>query len=399
MSSQLSHHVRRVCLVLVVTVLVPLGAGAQTIIDARRIEFTPSSDHSSLDVDGTAIVTSYSLQLFAAGGTTALQTVNLGKPALDTDGMVRADFVSLLPSPLTAGTLYEVMVSAVGPGGTGDSTRSNTFSFSVVGCTPTISPGSQSVAAAGGTGSSAVTAAAGCTWSSVSNATWISVTAGATGTASGSVGFSVAANTATTSRTGTLSIAGSTFTVTQAGACSYAISPNSLSPAAAGGTGSSTVTTTTGCAWTSVSNATWITVNSGASVTGSGSTGFTVAANTSTSSRTGTLTIAGKTFTVNQAGSCSYTVTPTTISAGAAGGTASLTVTTQAGCTWSSSTPVTWVALTASGTGSGTASYTVAANAGSTGRSATLTVAGKSVSLTQTASTKPQAPTNLRIVK
>jgi hypothetical protein len=52
----------------------------------------------------------------------------------------------------------------------------------------------------------------------VSNATFITVTAGASGTGSGTVSYSVAANTATTSRTGTLTIAGQTFTVTQAGA-------------------------------------------------------------------------------------------------------------------------------------------------------------------------------------
>ena len=142
MSSRLFHHVRQGCLVLLVTVCLPLSAGAQTILDARRVEFTPSTDHNAVDVDGAAIVTNYSLQLFAAGGATALQTVSLGKPAPDTDGMIRVDFVSLLPSPLTVGVSYEVMVSAVGPGGSGDSARSNAFSLTAIGCTPSISPGS-----------------------------------------------------------------------------------------------------------------------------------------------------------------------------------------------------------------------------------------------------------------
>jgi hypothetical protein len=85
MSSGLSH-LRRACLVVVIALSWPLAAAAQTAVDARRVEFTPSSDHSAVDVDGHGDRANYSLQLFAAGGTTALQTVNLGKPALDTDG-------------------------------------------------------------------------------------------------------------------------------------------------------------------------------------------------------------------------------------------------------------------------------------------------------------------------
>jgi hypothetical protein len=54
-----------------------------------------------------------------------------------------------------------------------------------------------------------------------------------------------------------------------------------------------------GCAWTAQSNASWITVTSGASGTGSGSVAFSVARNDD-NDRTGTLTIAGQTFTVQQ---------------------------------------------------------------------------------------------------
>ena len=74
----------------------------------------------------------------------------------------------------------------------------------------------------------------------------------------------------------------------------------------AGGSHSAAVTTTSGCAWTGVSNATWITVTSGGSGTGNGTVAYSVAANTSTSPRTGTLTIAGQTLTVTQSGICSF---------------------------------------------------------------------------------------------
>ncbi len=86
------------------------------------------------------------------------------------------------------------------------------------------------------------------------------------------------------------------------GACTFSISPTSSSQPAAGGTGTVTVTAGTGCAWTAVSNATFITITSGASGSGNGSVAYSVAANGGSTSRSGTMTIAGSTFTVTQAG-------------------------------------------------------------------------------------------------
>ncbi len=86
------------------------------------------------------------------------------------------------------------------------------------------------------------------------------------------------------------------------GTCSYSISPTSASYAAGGGTGSVTVTAGAGCTWTAVSNASFITITGGSSGSGNGTVSYSVAANAGTTSRTGTLTIAGQTFTVTQAG-------------------------------------------------------------------------------------------------
>jgi Zn-dependent metalloprotease len=86
------------------------------------------------------------------------------------------------------------------------------------------------------------------------------------------------------------------------GTCTFSISPTSASSPAAGGSGTVTVTAGAGCNWTAVSNAGFIAITSGASGSGSGSVTYNVGANTGTTSRTGTLTIAGQTFTVTQAG-------------------------------------------------------------------------------------------------
>ena len=86
------------------------------------------------------------------------------------------------------------------------------------------------------------------------------------------------------------------------GTCTFSINPTSANFAAGGGSASVSVTAGAGCAWTAVSNATFITITSGSSGSGNGTVNYSVASNGGTSSRTGTMTIAGLTFTVTQAG-------------------------------------------------------------------------------------------------
>jgi C1A family cysteine protease len=87
------------------------------------------------------------------------------------------------------------------------------------GCTYSISPTSQSFPAAGGSGTMNVTADNNCSWTAVSNASWITITSGSSGTGNGSVQYSVAPNIKKKSRTrtGTITVAGQLFTVTQSG--------------------------------------------------------------------------------------------------------------------------------------------------------------------------------------
>jgi guanylate kinase len=61
------------------------------------------------------------------------------------------------------------------------------------------------------------------------------------------------------------------------------------------------VQTSNNCSWTATSNVTWIIVVSGASGTGNGTVIYQVQANTTGQARTGSLSIAGQMFIVNQA--------------------------------------------------------------------------------------------------
>ena len=91
---------------------------------------------------------------------------------------------------------------------------------------------------------------------------------------------------------------------TYAAACTYALDPTSKSTTAAGGSATVSVTAGADCTWTAVSNNTdWLHVTfEGWTASGNGTVGYTFDTNTG-AARTGTMTIAGQTFTVIQAAS------------------------------------------------------------------------------------------------
>jgi len=252
-------------------------------------------------------------------------------------------------------------------------------------CSYAINPLNTSMGAGAGAGPPvSVTAAAGCAWTASSNASWITIGSGSTGSGNGTVAFAVAAN-AGPARSGTMTIAGQTLTVNQAAGCSYAINPANAAVAATGGPGPAVaVTAPAGCAWTAASNAAWITVTSGSNDSGNGTVQFKTDPNAG-AARSGTLTIAGQTFTVNQAVSCSYAINPATVTlAAAAANGPVVTVTATAGCSWTAKSDDPWIEVTsaASGTGNGTVTFKVSANGGKQ-RTGTLTIAGSTFTVTQ----------------
>ena len=252
------------------------------------------------------------------------------------------------------------------------------------GCSFSISPTSGNAAAGGGTGSVAVSAGGGCSWTAGSNASWLTVTSGGSGSGNGTVQYSAAANSGG-ARSGTLTIAGQTFTVNQASTCSISISPTSANVPDDGIKNASvTVTAPGGCAWTAVSNVPWIDITSAGSDTGNGNVRYTVDATTGPA-RSGTLTIGGHTFTVNQASGCTYQVSPTTFNnVPALGATRNVTVTTAAGCTWTTTPHVSWITVTSGASGNGNGTVTLAIGANLIGsRSGTATVAGQTVTVNQ----------------
>jgi hypothetical protein len=83
--------------------------------------------------------------------------------------------------------------------------------------------------------------------------------------------------------------------------CAYSIASNSEHFNSGTGGDDISVTASNGCAWSVVNNSNFIDVTAGTSGTGNGTVSFTVPADPGVG-RTGTLTIAGKTFTITQDG-------------------------------------------------------------------------------------------------
>lgn len=82
--------------------------------------------------------------------------------------------------------------------------------------------------------------------------------------------------------------------------CSSTITPTSQSFGPAGGTGSITVTSASWCAWRASNGVTWVTITDWGAGTGTDTVSYRVLPNSSWSSRTAALTVAGRTFTINQ---------------------------------------------------------------------------------------------------
>jgi hypothetical protein len=191
-------------------------------------------------------------------------------------------------------------------------------------------------------------------------------------------------------RAGTVTIGGQVFTVTQASAlpapgCSYTINPTSKTIGRDGAHDQKIdVNTQSGCAWTAVSNAAWVTITQGLVDVGDGEVKYDVAANTG-AARQAALAVAGKTFTVNQdQAPCSYTINPTTQTFTSSSGTGTVAVTAPAHCSWTAVSDDPWIVVTAgaNGTGNGTVAYSVAANSGGS-RKGTIKIAGRTFTVQQ----------------
>lgn len=168
--------------------------------------------------------------------------------------------------------------------------------------------------------------------------------------------------------------------------CVESVAPTQQTFGINGGAGSVSVTAAPTCAWTAISNVSWITITSGSSGTGSGVASYAVAANPTGNIRNGIITIQGKPINISQEGiNCNYALAPQSQSFPGFGGAGNVTVTAPTGCNWAAARNASWITIASGGTGdgNGTFTYTVAANLGSTPRNGRITVGGQALDISQ----------------
>ncbi len=152
-----------------------------------------------------------------------------------------------------------------------------------------------------------------CQWtSSTTVPSWVSITAGSSGTGTGTINYTVSSNASSSfTRGGAINVNVSTisaqaaFNITEAGAtCSYSLQPSTQSFGPNGGPGAVSVVTQIGCPWAaSNSNLPWAPLTPPATGTGPGTLNYTVQSNSSGTQRGGTFTIAGLPYVISQSSS------------------------------------------------------------------------------------------------
>jgi len=170
-------------------------------------------------------------------------------------------------------------------------------------------------------------------------------------------------------------------------ACAYAVEPTALTFGASGGTSPVAITTLAGCPWTTQTGSSWLSIAGAAVGTGPASVAVNAAPNTATTPRTGTVTIATRIVTVEQAGGtpCSYAIDPTSATVSALGGTGTVAVSAPAHCPWTASSDRAWLRITAGASASGDAVVMYAAdpNPDPAARNGQLTIAGLPFTVSQ----------------
>ena len=243
---------------------------------------------------------------------------------------------------VTSGVQYTYSVAAIDKAGN----VSQKISDSVSACSISLQPVS-TITGSGATSGSFFVNASGCSWSASvpTESSWIQLQGPASGNGSATINYFVTANPGLTDRVGTIQVQNRTYTITQlAGSCTYSLNPASFTHGNAGGLATFNVSASSACNWTATTTDGWI--HTSTSGSGDGTVAYIVDSNNGPA-RSGTVSVAGQSFTVNQDGAaCTYVLNPTSISSGSASFLGSFTVTTPGGCGWLPEVTNSWIHTT-----------------------------------------------------
>jgi hypothetical protein len=151
-----------------------------------------------------------------------------------------------------------------------------------------------------------------------------------------------------------------------------------------GGSGALRIGAGRDCTWSVSADASWIAFTGPRTGQGDAVVGYTVSENPVPSARSASLSVDSMRLPLSQAAApCTFTVSPSDLSAGAEGGTLSVAVSTLAGCRWTAVSQVSWIVLSrADGDAGATIALAIAANGGGA-REGAVTIGGRTVTVRQ----------------
>jgi len=187
-------------------------------------------------------------------------------------------------------------------------TRTFTVNQEAVPSSLTISPSSRDHTSAA-VSAQEIDVSANVSWAVAESLTWVTITGGATGSGNDTVTYSVAQNSETIERFGIITVTGGgltrSFTVNQEAApSSLTISPSSRDHTSAA-VSAQEIDISANVSWAVTESLGWVTITGGATGSGNDTVTYSVAQNSETIERSGTIMVSGggitRNFTVSQA--------------------------------------------------------------------------------------------------
>lgn len=251
-----------------------------------------------------------------------------------------------------------------------------------------ISPSNLTVNTVGGLQKVNLSVGPGVAWTAESNADWLTISSGASGSGTASISINVAANPRAESRVGTITVAGLTLAVRQEPLWSEVANDTPFPPAEDGGYGIITVTTEGNAAWQAVSDASWLTIIDDGDHFGTDSIMWVADPYTDTTrSRTGTVRVADHLIHITQRG-YELGVEPRSKTASSTGETGQIYVSADSEADiWEVIALEPWIIITSGSTGAGSKTVTYRLDDNTTGatRTGSIMIAGVEYVITQTA--------------
>ena len=256
-----------------------------------------------------------------------------------------------------------------------------------------ISPSTATAAVSGGNGLLAVTATPDLPWTAASGANWLTIVSGfASGAGNGNVVYNASPNSTLNQRTGKITVtpvAGAglnakTLTVTQP-AAEASVSPMGYEFGASGGAVNVEVTVNNIVEWSVDESLDWISVAGSTSRQGPGTVTISASANNTVYPRSGTIRVAGKTFSVSQKGH-GVEIEYESKVFGVDGGMSSVSIHPDGNISWTAVASDTWIVIfqNASGTGDAEIEYILAPYEGDgSPRTGWIQIGDKKVYITQ----------------